>query len=66
MKNSHWLLFALAIICPMLVGISFLLKYKEVAHYESVLYLAGGFLIGFILIALKELFTLLRDIKKPN
>tara|TARA_B110000495_G_C22823368_1_gene480563 strand:- start:246 stop:437 length:192 start_codon:yes stop_codon:yes gene_type:complete len=63
MKKSYWILFFLAILCPFFVGISFLLKYKGINHFEEVLYLSGVILILFIVLALKELFLALKELK---
>ncbi|MFT4644237.1 MAG: hypothetical protein ACI8ZX_000638 [Planctomycetota bacterium] len=63
MKKSYWVLFVLAILCPFFVGISFLLKFKEIAFYEYFLYLSGAILALFIISAVKELILALKDLK---
>lgn len=63
MKKSYWILFSLAILSPFMVGISFLMKYKEIATYEYLAYAAVVVLVIFILLAVKELIVLLKEMK---
>ena len=63
MKKSYWLLFALAILSPFMVGISFLMKYKEIAAYEYIAYAAVVVLMIFIVLAIKELLEVLKEMK---
>lgn len=62
MKKTYWLLFGLAILSPFLVGISFLMKYKEIAAYEYMAYAALVVLVVFIMLAIKELLLVLKNL----
>lgn len=64
MKKSYWTLFALAILSPFMVGVSFLMKYKEIAAYQYVAYAAIVVLAIFIILAIKELLDILKEMKK--
>lgn len=63
MKKSYWILFGLALLSPFMVGISYLMKLKDIKAYEYLAYAAVAVLVIFILLAIKELLIVLKEMK---